>query len=153
MFTRQEASRLKQEFWTVFGRYMRPVLSADGSKVNWVNYHTRVKGVYFRMEAGNRLATISISVEHTDAGMRELYFQQFAELKNMLEETVKEQWTWELAAIDEHGRIVSRIYSEMPDVSVLNRDDWPALISFFKRRIIALDAFWNDARYAFEALQ
>ncbi|MFC7667142.1 hypothetical protein ACFQT0_06705 [Hymenobacter humi] len=38
-------------------------------------------------------------------------------------------------------------------VNLFSRDDWPALISFFKPRIIALDAFWADAQYTFEALK
>jgi len=40
MFKRQEASRLREEFWTTFGRYMRPVLSTEGIKINWINYKT-----------------------------------------------------------------------------------------------------------------
>jgi hypothetical protein len=32
----------------------------------------------------------------------------------------------------------------------MKRDDWPAIISFLKPRIIALDAFWSQAKYGFE---
>ena len=32
MFSKQEASQLRKEFWTAFGQYMKPVLSADGGK-------------------------------------------------------------------------------------------------------------------------
>ena len=40
MYSKQELSRIREEFWTSFGRYMQPILSADGEKVNWVNYKT-----------------------------------------------------------------------------------------------------------------
>ena len=36
MFSKAEASSLRHEFWTTFGRYLRPQLSADGEKVNWI---------------------------------------------------------------------------------------------------------------------
>ena len=62
MFSRHEASRIKHEFWTTFGKYMRPILSAEGLKINWVNYHTRLKDVYFRMDAGKKSAMIAITL-------------------------------------------------------------------------------------------
>ncbi len=32
-------------------------------------------------------------------------------------------------------------------------EQWHDLIAFFKPRIIALDAFWTDAKYSFDALR
>jgi hypothetical protein len=153
MFTREEASRIRQEFWTTFGRYMSPVLSAEGIKINWVNYHTRLKDVYFRMDAGQKSAAICISMEQRDPGIQELYFEQFLEFKNMLHGTLEEEWAWQLHVPDADGKIVSRICKEIPGVSVFNKDHWPALISFFKPRIIALDSFWENAKYGFEGLK
>lgn len=153
MLKREEASRIRHEFWTAFGRYMRPIPSAEGYKINWVNYHTGLKDVHFRMDAGSKAATISISIEHNDAGIRELYFEQFMEFEELLHASLEEAWSWQLHASAEHGREISRIYTFLPSVSVFNKEDWPALISFFKPRIIALDAFWSDAKYTFEALR
>lgn len=131
---------------------MNPVQSAEGLKINWVNYHTRLKDVYFRMDAGPKSATICISLEHHDPGIQELYFQQFQELKKMLEAEVKEKWDWQLhVSVD--GKTVSRICKVLPNVSVLNKEHWPELITFFKKRIIALDGFWEDAKYSFEGLK
>jgi hypothetical protein len=153
MYTREEASRIRQEFWTAFGRYLTPILSSEGTQVNWVNYHTYVKDIYFRMRAYNKSASIAISIEHADASIRELYFDQFLELKMLLHEQLGEEWQWHREATDESGRAVSRIVRELPNVSILNKNDWPDLITFFKPRIIALDGFWEDARYSFESLR
>ena len=151
MYTREEASAIRQEFWTAFGKYMNPVPSAEGLKINWINYHTRVRDVHFRMDAGAKSAMISISLEHRDPGLQELFFEQFLELKELLHSTLEEEWEWQLhATVD--GRMISRIYKEISGVSVFNKNDWPELISFFKARIIALDSFWEDARYSFESL-
>ena len=153
MFSREEASRIKEEFWTAFGRYMSPVTSAEGYKINWVNYHTRVKDVYFRMNATKKSAEISISIEHRDLAIQELYFEQFLELKTMLHSLLEEEWSWQLRTASDDGKVVSKISKALKDVSIFDKDHWPDLISFFKPRIIALDAFWEDARYAFESLK
>src|SRR5688572_6343425 len=105
MFTREEASHIRQEFWTAFGKYMNPVVSAEGMKVNWVNYHTRLKDVYFRMDAGAKGAAIFISMEHRDPGIQELYFQQFVELKTILHATLGEEWEWQLH-VQVDGKVV-----------------------------------------------
>jgi hypothetical protein len=152
MFTREQSSRIRQEFWTVFGKYMSPILSAEGLKVNWVNYHTSIKDIYFRMDAGPGSAMISISLEHNDAGIRTLYFEQFEAFRLILHDTLEEEWVWQ-QDVSVNGKVISRIYRELPDVSVFNKDHWPDQISFFKPRIIALDNFWENAKYTFQMLK
>ena len=153
MYTKDEASQLKQAFWTTFGQYISPQLSAEGLRINWVNYKTGIKHVYFHMEAGKRSASIAIELTHPDAGIRELFFEQFLELKNVLHAELNEEWEWELHSTDENDKTISRIYKQLNDVSIFNKNDWPALISFFKPRIIALDEFWSNAKYAFDVLR
>jgi len=152
MYSRQEASQLRQEFWTSFGQYMMPVLSDEGEKVNWLNYKTGVKDIRFRMAAENKKASISIELTHKDAGVQQLYFEQFMELRKIMENILKEPWTWQLH-FHENGKTISRIFKEHANVSVFKKEDWPSLISFFKPRIVALDEFWSNVKYSFEALR
>ena len=151
MYSREQASRIKHEFWTTFGRYMSPVPSASGNKINWVNYHTRVKDIYFRMDADSKSAMISISIEHRDKAIQQLYFEQLAQFKTLLHQELQEEWQWQLHT-HVRDRLISRVFKKLPNVSVFEKNDWPALISFFKPRLIALDRFWEDARFSFEAL-
>ena len=153
MYSKAEVNQLRQAFWTAFGQYMAPVPSAEGDTTNWINYKTGLKHVYFRMQADNHRATIAIELAHPDAGIRELFFEQFMEVRTVLHETLGEKWTWQPDATDAQGVPFSRIYTELSPVNLFNREDWPALISFFKPRLIALDAFWTDAQYTFEALK
>lgn len=153
MYSKQEAAQLKQAFWTVFGQYMSPVLSAEGEPVNWINYKTGEKDIYFRMNAGNKYASIAITITHKDAGLQALYFEQFKQLKKLLYDVLQEEWIWLLNTTDEHGKLISIIYRQIDNVSVFKQSDWPHIISFLKARIIALDAFWCNAKYAFEMLR
>jgi hypothetical protein len=153
MYSKQEASRLKQEFWTTFGQYMRPVLSAEGEKVNWINYKTGEKNISFRIHAENKNAVIAIELTHKDKEIQQLYFEQFLQFKNLFEEVMNEEWEWRLHAYDEHGKFISKIFKEKTDVSIFQKQDWPELISFFKPRIIALDEFWSSVKYGFESLR
>lgn len=153
MYSKTEVTQLRQAFWTTFGQYMAPVPSAEGVPTNWINYKTGLKHVYFRMQADGRRATIGIELTHPDAGVRELFFEQFRELKAMLHEATGETWRWEADTTDANGQPLSRIFTELTPVNLFSRDDWPALISFFKPRLMALDEFWSSAQYAFDELR
>jgi hypothetical protein len=153
LYSKDQASQLRQAFWTSFGQYIAPQLSAEGLKVNWINYKTGIKHLYFKMHADQRSAWIGIEIAHPDTGMQELIIEQFNEFKKMLESNVGENWQWDMHITDDYGKTVSRIYTKLDKVNVLRREDWPALISFFKPRIIALDEFWSDAKYSFESFK
>lgn len=153
MYTREQASQIRQAFWTAYGMYMAPVPSAEGAKANWVNYKTGLKHVAFRMQADNKIASIAIELSHPDPEIQELFYEQFLELKDYLHSCLGEEWEWELHSTDEYGKVISRIYKALAPVNIFKQDDWPDLISFFKPRIIALDEFWSDAKYSFDALK
>jgi len=153
MYSKQEAAQLRKEFWTAFGQYMTPVLSADGEKISWVNYKTGEKNIFFRMEADGRHAVVAIELTHADRDIQQINYEQFVQQKKFLEAATGQEWTWQLHTTNEYGKTVSRIYTSLQGVSIFKKEDWPALISFFKAKMMALDEFWSNVKYSFEALR
>ena len=150
MYSREEARKLKEQFWTSFGQYMSVISSADGEKVNWVNYKTGIKHLFFKMNADNKNAYIMIEITHPDTSIRELIYAQFLEFKHLLEAALEEEWEWDEVYYDEYAKPTSRISLTLPKKNIFKKDDWPDLISFFKPRMIALDDFWSTAKYSFD---
>lgn len=153
MFSKDEASKLKEQFWITFGRYMKPVPNAEGELINWVNYRTGVKHINFKMDAEQKYARVAIEISHPNFGVRELIFQQFEAFKMLLTAALGEGWDWELEAKSIYGKEVARISCTLPQTSVYNKEHWPAIIAFLKPRIIALDTFWLDVKPVFEELK
>jgi hypothetical protein len=152
MYSKQEASQLRHEFWTTFGQYMSPIVSAEGEKINWINYKTGEKNIFFRMHTDNKNAIIAIELNHKDKDIQQIYFEQFLQFKKIFDDVVQENWEWQLHTHNEHGKLITRIFIEKVGISIFQKQDWPELISFFKLRIIALDEFWSQVKYAFESL-
>lgn len=150
MYSREEVKKLKEEFWTRFGQFMSPVPSSDKERINWVNYRTGVKYLFFKMDATKKSVTIMIEITHPDEGIRSLMFAQFEELKALLHNALEENWEWYPETEDEYGKKIAQISISIQGVSVFNKDDWPQLISFLKPRLMALDEFWSTAKYAFD---
>jgi Domain of unknown function (DUF4268) len=153
MYTKEEVSRQKQAFWTAFGKYMQPVLSAEGEPVRWLNYKTGVSGIQLKMDTGQNHAVITILLSHSDSSLQQLHYNQFMQLKSLLYNTLGEDdWTWLLATKDDHGKPISSISKTLTGVNIHNQSDWPAIISFLKPRLIAFDEFWSMTKYSFEGL-
>ena len=64
MYSKEQISKLKTQFWTNFGQYMKPVPGASGMPVNWINYKTGIRHIHFKMDADNTKAVIAIEISH-----------------------------------------------------------------------------------------
>ena len=150
MYSKHEASLLNQEFWTTLGQYMAPIKSFEGEKINWINYKTGVRNIRFVLTAENKVASVTIELTHKDPVAHEAAYEKLILLKAALEQTTGVSWAWEKMITDAHDRLISMISLRKPNVSVLNKSDWPELISFFKNHLVSLDAFWCENKFIFE---
>lgn len=153
MYGRQEAAQLRQEFWTRFGQYMSPIPNAEGEKINWINYKTGEKHIRVRMLADNKQAAVGLLLDHPDAGIQQLFYEQLSALENNLPQGSEAPWQWFLHRYNNDGRMQSGFEARIKEVNLYNREHWPRLISFFKEHILVLDQFWSENKYFFEALR
>jgi hypothetical protein len=152
MYTKQEMARLRETFWTAFGKYMAPVPSSEGQKINWINYKTGIKHIRFVMQLNDRDALTGILITHPDEETRNLFFNRFVQLKTMFEGFIEGDWVWDAQAYDEFEKPVSIIYTELAGKTIKDQQNWPDIISFFKKHMMALDGFWELAKDGFEGI-
>jgi hypothetical protein len=152
VYTKEEASFVRQKFWTTYGKYMRPVPSADGEKVNWINYKTGIKGISFKLNADNNNATVAIEISLTETNLQQQYFDIFDNFKNQFVTIAGVDWKMDKYFVLEHGKEISMIFVDLKNVNIYKESDWPTIIAFLKQNIIALDIFWNEYKVAFELL-
>ncbi len=149
MYTKQEASGIRQAFWTTFGQYLSPIPGAGGTRINWVNYKTGLRDVYIKMDATDMEANIAIVLTHKERERQFALYNKLFIMKPELEMTLMEEWIWDRDAYQE-GRMVCRIYINLPGVSIFKKGDWPRMITFLKDRIIRLDSFWFNKKELLE---
>lgn len=128
---------------------MKPIPGAAGLPVNWINYKTGIRHIHFKMDADNKKAFIAIEIVHPNEEERLHGYNKFLSLKNLLTTTTEFEWQWNETLHTEH-KTISSISRQLDGVNILNQADWPAIISFLKPRIMALDAFWDMVKDGFE---
>lgn len=150
MFSKEEAYQKKKDFWVSYGGYMKLQKNAEGEAINWVNYKTGIKGIYFRTNVDRKFAEVMIQIDHPDPEIRTLIWEQFEMYENVLSSYIGEEWIWTATDFDEEGKEISTIRIRLDQVSIYRESDWPEIISFLKERMIHLDEFWVDHKESFE---
>lgn len=153
MFSKEEAKRLTKLFWTSYGKFMGKHQSYLGKNIKWVNYKTGIKDAYFRLRADSKRAEIAIELQHKDEGIRELFYEQFLELKAVFTSMVGE-WIWEKDIYNEQGIKISKIYIPFEErVNIYDQNTWKECFEFFEKNIVALDEFWGEFNEIFKTLE
>lgn len=134
MFSKEEAKKLRQEFWTAFGKSFPR---------KWILYDTKIKDMSFKFHFDRRSAKVSIDIEESDPEWRALYYEKWFSLKSLLEKEIKGiQFCphFEL----ENGKEIARIYIELPDVSIHDKNSWQSAMLFLKEQMEKLESIWFD---------
>lgn len=150
MFSKEEAYQKKKDFWISYGGYMKLQKNAEGESINWINYKTGVKGLYFRTNVDRKYAEVFVQVDHPDPDMRQMIWEQLEEYELVLHSYIGEDWVWTAQDFDEDGKEISTIRIKLENVSIFRDADWPEIITFLKERIKNLDEFWIDHKDSFE---
>lgn len=135
MYSKEEAQRLKREFWIDFAeKYPR----------KWVLYDTKIKDFSFKFYVDNKKAQVLIDIEHRNDEKRKIYFEKLESLRSILEDDFVKDLVFENNFVLENGKTISRIWVEKGDVSVSNRKYWDEIFDFFNQKMHALEMFYLE---------
>ena len=122
MYSREESKKVRQEFWTSFGKnYPR----------KWLLYNTRIKDLSLKFTFTRRIAEVSIDLDAPDEIMRLYYFEKLQSLQNILKEEFLPDAVFAEEYELEHGKIISRIYVTREGVQEWLAEKMSALEAFF----------------------
>lgn len=135
MYSKQDAQRLKQEFWIEF---------AEKHPRKWVLYDTKIKDFSFKFFADNKIAQVIVDIEHRNDEKRIVYFEKLESLKTILEDDFVKDLVFEKNFTLESGKIISRIWVEKTGLSISNRNHWNEIFDFFYENMHALEMFYFE---------
>lgn len=135
MFSKEEAQRIKREFWITF---------AEEYPRKWMLYNTKIKDVAFKFYIDNKKAQVLLEIEPKDEKNRIIYYEKIESLKTILLEDYLPDAIFERNLYLENGKVVSRIWVEILGVSSNNRNTWPEVFNFFNEKMDAFERFFYE---------
>lgn len=143
VFTKEEKKAIHAEYWGRFKDYVSSKRSSEGRRINWLNYPTRLKEIYIRLDVNQERARFSIDIQTKDEGIRSIIWEQFEELKKVLETEMEIPGNWTETSFNTAGQEISSIYWELEGVDIYNPDDEQKVFQFFKQHLSRFDRFYN----------
>jgi hypothetical protein len=135
MYSKEEAQRLKREFWIDFAhKYPR----------KWVLYDTKIKDFSFKFYVDNKKAQVLIDIEHKNDDKRIRYFEKLESLKNILEDDFVKDLVFEKNFVLENGKTISRVWVEKTGISVSNKNYWDEIFDFFQEKMHHIEMFYLE---------
>ncbi|WP_025740162.1 DUF4268 domain-containing protein [Aquimarina pacifica] len=135
MFSKSESKQIRQKFWTSFGKeYPR----------KWLLYNTKIKDVTLKFTFTTKKAQVSIDIEPQDEVIRAYYFEKFVSLKTILTSEYVADVIFDEAYELDNGKIISRIYIELPNVSIHKKANWDHTMQFLNDNMARFEAFFLE---------
>jgi len=153
MYTKDEKKEFKVTFWNELNEKLSEAGKAKGRNLEWMSYPTQIKRLFFRMEADETSARMCIDSQFVTKGIREIYYLQFQDFENKLNETFTSKVIYNSDYEHWNGKVISRVYCELTDVNINNKEDWPKIHDFLMTNFLNLDAFWEEFNEVFLALK
>ncbi|WP_313807161.1 DUF4268 domain-containing protein [Flavobacterium sp.] len=135
MFSKEEALRIKKEFWTNF---------AETYPRKWLLYDTKIKDFSFKFYVDNKKAQVLIDIESRDDEKRKIYYEKIESLKTILLEEYLPEAIFERNFYLDNGYINSRIWVELTGISLNNKATWETIFEFFYENMDAFERFFYE---------
>ncbi len=135
MFSKEESKRIRQEFWTSFGKEYPH---------KWLLYNTKIKDVTLKFTFTTKKAQVSIDIEPYDQVIQDYYYERFVSLKDILVTEYLHGIIYDKYYELDNGKVISRLYIELPDVSIHNKNTWEETKEFLNEKMLKLEAFFLE---------
>lgn len=133
MFSKEESRKLRQEFWTSFGKSFPR---------KWILYNTKIKDFSFKFHFERKQALVSLDIEDENLENRIKYWEKMLSLKALLLEALPDAVFDETHYL-ENGKEISRIYVRYDKkVSVYNKGTWREVMEFFNETMEQFELFF-----------
>lgn len=135
MYSKEDAKRIKKEFWIEFANvYPR----------KWLLHNTKIKDVSFKFYADNKKAKVLLDIEPRDEEKRKIYYEKIESLKNILLDDHLPDIILERNYYLDNGKIISRVWVEIDQVSINNPATWNNIYNFFNEKMTAFEIFFYE---------
>jgi hypothetical protein len=135
MYSKEESQKIKKDFWVKF---------SESYPRKWLLYDTKIKDFAFKFYVDNKKAQVTLEIEPKDEEKRKIYYEKIESLKTIIQENYIEDIIFERNYYLENGKIISRIWVELPQVSINNLNTWEQIFEFFNDKMEQFEYFFYE---------
>lgn len=136
MFSKEESAKIRQEFWTSFGKSFPR---------KWLLYNTKIKGLSLKFAADRKKALVCLDLEHPDNIFNELLFEQLSSLRKIIASEYLPEIIFDSTFELDNGKQIYRIYVPFEKkFSIHNKNTWRDCYEFFVETMNQFELFFFE---------
>lgn len=135
MFSQEESKKIREEFWLSFGKSFPR---------KWILYNTKIKDFSFKFYFDTKKALVTLDIEDDNIENRIKYYEKLTNLKTILKEDYLPQIIFEDCYFLGNGKEISRIYTQLNNVCIHNKDTWQQTMKFFYTDMMMFEKFYFE---------
>ena len=136
MFSREESARIRQEFWTSFGKSFPR---------KWLLYNTKIKGFSFKFVADRKKAAVVLDLEHPEEIFNQVLYDQLLSLKTIITSEYLPEVIYDDQYELDNGKLIHRIYvNHEIKFSIHNKNTWRDCYEFFVETMTQFELFFYE---------
>tara|TARA_B110000902_G_scaffold214695_1_gene246821 strand:- start:8597 stop:9025 length:429 start_codon:yes stop_codon:yes gene_type:complete len=134
MFSKNEAKRLRQEFWISFGKSFPK---------NWILYNTKVKGLNFKFHFDTKTAYVALCIDMSPI-KQQAYWDKIVSHKSILETDFLPQVIFDAFFKLPEDKIISVVYVSIESkVSIHDKSSWRDAMEFLNDFMLKFEEFYT----------
>ena len=141
MYSKEDSRKLREEFWIAFGKSF---------PTKWILYKTKIKGLSFKFHFDLKMAMISIDVD-TEFEQRIKIWDKLVALKSIIKDEYLPEAVYEDFFVLENQKDISRIYVELKNVSIHNKNSWRDTMEFLNKSMLQIEKFFDEYKEIIES--
>ena len=141
MFSKEDSRKLREEFWIAFGKSFPN---------KWILYKTKIKGLSFKFHFDLRMAMVSIDID-TDFEQRIKVWEKLVALKSILLDEYLPEAVYEDFFLLDNKKEISRIYVELKNVSIHNKNTWRETMEFLNQSMLQIEIFFEEYKHVIDS--
>jgi hypothetical protein len=135
MFSKEEAKKLRQEFWISFGKSFPR---------KWILYNTGIKDCSFKFHFDLTNARVSMDIENQDLEKRLELWEKLISLQSLFKEEYLPNAMFEDTVFLDNGKEISRVSVSLKNVSIHNKNTWQETMVFLKENMAIFEDFFQE---------
>ncbi|MCM4165828.1 MULTISPECIES: DUF4268 domain-containing protein [unclassified Arenibacter] len=135
MFSRDEAKKLRQEFWISFGKSFPR---------KWILYNTGIKDCSFKFHFDLKSAMVSMDIENQDLEKRLELWEKIISLQSLFKDEYLPEALFQDTVFLKNGKEISRVSVSLEHVSIHNKNTWQMTMEFLKENMAKFEDFFKE---------
>ena len=135
LYSKAEAKKLREDFWTSFGKSF---------PYKWTLYDTKIKDFSFKFLFDTKKARVLLAIEDNNVDTRTFYYNKLLSLQAILTNDYLPKVVYDSHLVLDNGKEISGVYVELEGVSIHNKATWQQTMVFLYDTMLQFEAFWAE---------